>query len=161
VETIFNKMKSNLLTAIMCLTLSGCKTYGQTNASNLPTEIKKQSKMKEFSLLVRVPLTYTAEQAKAVNPKWDSILSQWIADSVYIISFPFPGEGYVVSGSEKSIKKGAVTSDNLRVVSNLFIRAVNIESAIELAKACPILEFGGSVEVREIPQRPVKAKNKN
>ena len=59
-------------------------------------------------------------------------------------------------GAEKSIKKGAVISENLRVVSNLFIRAIDIESAVDLAKACPILEFGGSVEVREIPQRPVK-----
>lgn len=117
--------------------------------------------MKEFSLLVRVPLTYTSEQVKAAGPKWDSLLDQWQADNVYIISFSFPGEGYVVSGLEKSIKKGAVISDNLRVVSNLFIRAVNIERAIELAKACPILEFGGNVEVREILQRPVKAENKN
>ena len=112
--------------------------------------------MKEFSLLVRVPVSYTSEQVKAAGPKWDALLDKWKADSIYIISFPFPGEGYIVSGAEKSIKKGAVISENLRVVSNLFIRAINIESAVDLAKACPILDFGGSVEVREIPQKSVK-----
>ncbi|MEO6549745.1 MAG: hypothetical protein ABIN94_17215 [Ferruginibacter sp.] len=153
-------MKSNLLKAIICFTLFGCKTYSQINAANLSTLIKKQTKMKEFSLLVRVPLTYTIEQAKAVAPKWDALLDQWKRDSVYVISFPFPGEGFIILGSEKIIKKGVVVSDNLRAVSNLFIRALDMERAIELAKDCPILAFGGSVEVREIPQRPIIPGNK-
>ena len=115
--------------------------------------------MKEFSLLVRVPVSYTPEQVKAAGPRWDALLDKWKADSIYITSFPFPGEGYIVSGAEKSITKGAVVSDSLRVVSNLFIRAINIERAVDLAKACPILDFGGSVEVREVPQKPVKQQN--
>lgn len=36
---------------------------------------------------------------------------------------------------------------------------MNIEGAVDLAKTCPILEYGGSVEVREIPQRPAKPTN--
>ena len=154
-------MKPNLLTATICLLLFGCKTYAQTNIANSPTENKKPNKMKEFSLLVRVPVTYTSEQVKAAGPKWDALLEQWKADNVYIISFPFPGEGYVVSGPDKSIKKETVVTGNLKVVSNLFVRATDMEKAIELAKACPILEFGGSVEVREIPQKPVKPEDKN
>lgn len=111
--------------------------------------------MKEFSLLVRVPMTYTTEQAKAVGPQWNALLAQWKKDNVYIISFAFPGESYVVYGAEGSVKKETVLSDNLRVVSNLFLRAENMEGALRLAKACPILPFGGTVEVREIPARPV------
>jgi hypothetical protein len=153
-------MKSTILTAIIYVTLLSCKTYGQATITHAPIETKKSTNMKEFSLLVRVPVTYTAEQVKSASPKWDALLDQWKADDIYITSFAFPGEDYVVSGSEKSIEKKAVVSDNLRVVSNLFIRAVTMEKAIELAKSCPILEFGGSVEVREIPQRTVKAENK-
>ena len=137
----------------------GTKIYGQKDKSN--SEITKSNNMKEFSLLVRVPLTYTPEQAKAVNPKWNALLDKWKADNTYIISFAFPGDSYVVSGSEKSIKKESVISDNLRVVSNLFISAASIESAIELAKDIPILEFGGTVEVREIPKRPTPSAAKN
>ncbi len=111
--------------------------------------------MKEFSLLVRVPITYSSEQVKAANAKWTILLDQWKQDSTYIVSFPFPGEGFVVSGPEKIIKKESVICDNLRVVSNLFVRAIDIEAAIELAKNCPVLEYGGTIEVREIPQRIV------
>ena len=145
-------MKSIFTTAITGLILFAFQSFGQKSVTN-PL---KANQMKQFSLLVRVPLTYTTEQAKSVNPRWDALLDQWKADSTYIISFPFPGESYVVSGAEKTVKKESVISENRRVVSNLFIRAANIEAAVELAKDCPILEFGGTVEVREIPVRPVK-----
>lgn len=145
--------------AVFCFAVFSCKMDAQTNAANSPSEIKKTTKMKEFSLLVRVPVTYTTEQAKASNPQWEKALEQWKADSVYVTSFAFPGESYVVAGAAKSIKKEAVISDNLRVVSNIVLRAISIENAVELAKACPILPYGGTVEVREIVTRPVKPTN--
>ena len=112
--------------------------------------------MKEFSFLVRVPVSYSREQVSAANPKWNSLIEQWKSDGIYIISFPFPGESYVVAGKSKIIKKESVISDNLRVVSNIFLQVENIEAALELAKSFPILEYGGSVEVREIPPRPTQ-----
>ena len=110
--------------------------------------------MKEFSFIVRVPVGYSSEQAKAANPKWEILLEQWKKDNIYITSFPFPSEGYVVSGSEKTTEKKSVISENLRVVSNIFLQAESMEDAIELAKQFPVLEYGGSVEVREIMRRP-------
>jgi predicted ester cyclase len=109
---------------------------------------------KEFSFLVRVPVSYSSQQAGAVNQKWILLLEQWKMAGIYITSFAFPGESHVLTGKDKLIKKEAVISDNLRVVSNIFLRAENIESALNLAKSFPILEYGGSVEVREIPPRP-------
>jgi len=108
--------------------------------------------MKQFSLLVRVPDTYTAEHAKAVNPQWNELLDQWKAAGVYIISFAFPGESYTVSGADKNVKKEIVLSGNLKAVSNLVLQAEDMEQATELAKHCPILAYGGSVEIREIPK---------
>jgi hypothetical protein len=109
--------------------------------------------MKDFSFLVRVPVTYSPEQVKAANSKWNALIEQWKQDGIYITSFPFPAEGYIVSGSYKAEKK-SVISDNLRVVSNIFLRSGSIEDAVELAKQFPVLEYGGTVEVREIQQRP-------
>lgn len=108
--------------------------------------------MKQFSLLVRVPDTYTAEQAKAVGPQWNELLDQWKAAGIYVISFAFPGESYTVNGADKSVQKQAVFSGNLKVVSNLVLQVEDIEQAIEQAKQCPVLAYGGSVEVREIPK---------
>ncbi|BAV06385.1 hypothetical protein FLA_2401 [Filimonas lacunae] len=62
-----------------------------------------------------------------------------------------PGESYVVAGADKQVRKEAVTENNLKLVSNVFLRAASIEKAVELAKDCPILAYGGSVEVKEIP----------
>ncbi len=145
-------MKSIFFTAITALILFGHQSYAQTDVSNS----NKTTKMKQFSLLVRVPLNYTTEQVKSTGPKWDALLDKWKAEGIYITSFAFPGESHVVTGLGKFVTKGAVVADNRRVVSNLFLRAETIETAIELAKECPVLEFDGSVEVREIPERPVR-----
>lgn len=113
--------------------------------------------MKEYSFLVRVPVSYSKEQAAAANEKWNLLLNQWKMDGIYIISFPFPTDGYVVAGKDKTVRKETVVADNLKVVSNIFLRATAMEDAIELAKFFPVLEYGGTVEIREILPRPVVA----
>lgn len=149
-------MKSSLLALIIYSMLVSCKTLAQTNVE---LSQSKSKNMKQFSLLVRVPNSYGGEQAKAINPQWDKLIEKWKSDGVYILSFPFPGESYTVSGAEKITKKETVLSDNLKVVSNLVLQAKDMEQALELAKECPILPFGGTVEVREIP-KPLQQTNK-
>jgi hypothetical protein len=148
-------MRRNVLTGVLCLALLCGKAYAQTGAADASAIIKKTKQMKEFSLLIRVPVTYSNEQAKAVNPEWVKVLDKWKADGVYVISFVFPGESYVVSGTERTVKQDTVVSDNLRVVSNIFLRAESMNEVIALAKACPILEHGGTVEIRACqPRQP-------
>ncbi len=108
--------------------------------------------MKQFSLLVRVPDTYAAEQARLVTPQWDELVEQWKSAGVYVLSFAFPGDSYTVSGPAKAIKKESVLSDRLRVVSNIVLQAESLERATDLAKSVPVLQHGGTVEVREIPK---------
>lgn len=110
--------------------------------------------MKEFILLIRVPLSYTSEQAAAVNPKWNEVTDKWKADNVFVTSFVFPGLGYAVSGEDKTARKEFVVSDQLKMVSTIVLRAENLETAMAYANASPILEYGGSVELREIQARP-------
>lgn len=148
-------MKSGLLAISVCLMLVSCKALAQTGVD---TSQSKSKKMKQFSLLVRVPNSYDTKQAKAVNPQWDKLIEKWKAKGVYILSFAFPGESYTVSGTEKMIRKETVISDNLKVVSNIVLQAENIEQALDLSKSCPILPYGGTVEVREIP-KPIQITN--
>ena len=122
------------------------------NKPTLTNSHSKNIQMKQYSLLVRVPLDYSTEKAKSVNPAWDRLLQEWRDEQVYVLSFAFPGESYTVSGKDKVEKKESVVAGNLRVVSNLVLQAESMEKAIALAKRVPILEFGGSVEVREIPK---------
>jgi len=152
-------MKSNVLAGVLCLVLVCGKAYAQTSAAAASNTIKKTKQMKEFSLLVRVPVGYSNEQAKAVNPLWQTLLDKWKADGVYVISFVFPGESFVVAGTDRTVKPDTVISDNLRVVSNIILRAESMEEAIELAKACPILDHGGTVEIRACQPRQPQPEN--
>lgn len=110
--------------------------------------------MQQFSFIVRVPVTYTPEQVAAANEIWKVLLDKWKQENIYITSFPFPSDGFLVSGKEKTVAKRSVITDGLKVVSTIFLTAENEESAIELAKSFPVLEYSGSVEIRKIQQRP-------
>jgi hypothetical protein len=149
-------MKSNLLAGLMCLSLFCGNMYAQTNTPGTSSSNTKTTQMKEFILFVRVPLTYTTEQAKAVNPEWTLVTDKWKADGIFVTSFVCPNDSYVISGADKVVKKEHVVSDNLKVVSNIILLAENLEGAVELAKACPVLEYGGTIEVRAVQPRVTK-----
>lgn len=108
--------------------------------------------LKQYSVLVRVPETYGTAAAQTVGPLWEQLLAEWKASGVYVISFVFPGESMTITGAEKLVKQETVIANHLKVVSNLVLQAEDWDQVIELAKACPILEYGGSVEIREIPK---------
>lgn len=111
---------------------------------------KKLVNMKAFVVLVKVPVTYTAEQAKAVGPQWEKTIAAWKASGSYITSYAFPGESAVIEGDSKTVSLRLVAADGKRLVSNVLLRAETPEQAAALAGACPVLNYGGSVEVREI-----------
>lgn len=134
-----------MLVIAFLLTTKAC--FSQLNKNNKSMET---SSLKQFSLLVRVPINYTREQVKAATPLWDNLLKKWEESGVYVLSFAFPGESSVVSAGEE-IKIGWIVSDGLRVVSNIVLQAPSIQEACELARECPVLKYGGNVEVREIP----------
>lgn len=120
-------------------------------AALMASVVPKGQETKKFVLVVRVPETYSAEQAKAVNPEWDKALEYWKAVGAYVESFAFPRPGYVISGKDKQSAEGTITWGGQTVVSIVVLRAENIAQATELAKRCPILNHGGTVEVRERP----------
>ncbi|HVD99030.1 MAG TPA: hypothetical protein VNB90_12560 [Cytophagaceae bacterium] len=135
-------MKTKIFAVLLCLAISS-SLCAQTS-----------TRMKEYSFIVRVPVTYSREQVAAANEQWKQLMMQWKKDSIYITSFPFPGESYVVVGKDKLVKKETIVSEDRIVVSAIFLRAENFEKALELAKTFPVLIYDGSVEVREIKTRP-------
>ena len=108
--------------------------------------------LNKFVLVVRVPITYTTEQAKAVNPEWDKTIDYWKAQGAYVQSFAFPRPGHIISGSDRQTEEGTITWGGQVVVSIVVLQAENLAQATELAKRCPVLDHGGTVEVRERPQ---------
>jgi hypothetical protein len=112
--------------------------------------------MKEFLLLFRgdygaVPPQGT-EEWQATAKKWQD----WIGGIAAQNKWVAPGQQLSPAG--KVVKANGVITDGpyTEIKETLFsyctIRAESLEEAAELAKGCPILLIGGSVEVRETGQ---------
>jgi len=63
---------------------------------------------------------------------------------------PLEGTGKVVRGQQKTVHDGPYAEAKDVVNGFTLIEAKDISQAVELSKGCPILEVGGSVEVRPI-----------
>lgn len=132
---------------LLVLVVTSVPSFSQNNQD-------KTEKMKEYILLIRLPINYGQTQALKVREKWDKLTDQWKADNIFVTSFIFPSESYLVSGDNKVVTKEAVVSNDLKLISNIIVRASNFEEAVLLAKKCPIIDQGGTVEVREAQPRP-------
>jgi hypothetical protein len=110
--------------------------------------------MKEYILINRVPANYDRTDAQKINDAWNITTNKWKADGIFVTSFVFPSEGFLVSTTDKIVQNGNVLSDNLKVVSVIVLKANDYESAVVLAKECPHFEQSGTVEIREIMSRP-------
>ena len=66
---------------------------------------------------------------------------------------PLQNTGRVVSGSQKVVKDGPYAETKDVVGGYIIVEADDIDQAVELSKGCPILEAGGSVEVRPVQTR--------
>jgi hypothetical protein len=52
--------------------------------------------------------------------------------------------------ADQSVTDGIHISDNQTLGGNMIVKANTLDEAVEMAKNCPILSMGGSVEVRAI-----------
>ena len=62
---------------------------------------------------------------------------------------PLDAKGKVVSGKSKGVTDGPFAEKDI-VGGYSVVEAADLAEATELSKGCPILEFGGHVEVRPI-----------
>jgi hypothetical protein len=63
---------------------------------------------------------------------------------------PLDASGRVVRGHGKDVHDGPYAEAKDLINGYVLIEAPTIDQAVELSKSCPILEDGGSVEVRPI-----------
>jgi hypothetical protein len=63
---------------------------------------------------------------------------------------PLEAAGRVVKGKQKIVNDGPYAEAKDVVGGYSVIEAKDLEHAVEISKGCPILEIGGSVEVRPV-----------
>ena len=70
---------------------------------------------------------------------------------------PLADSGMVVGGKQKAVHAGAYAKAGDAVGGYMLIEARDLAHAVEISKGCPILENGGSVEVRPVEQLKMQA----
>ena len=136
-------------TFLSALLLTSTIAFAQVTS----TQFIKTEKMKEYLLLIRLPLSYGPEQADAVRAQWTALTDQWKANGIFVTSFVAPTDGYVITGKDRNIEQKSIVSNDTKLVSNIIIRAADIQQATKLAQQCPILNQSGTVEIRETQPR--------
>lgn len=108
--------------------------------------------MSDFTFLYRGRDTNASpEQMQKTMQKWRAWFKE-LGDSGHLkdIGHPLEKSGKVVKGTQKTVTDGPFAEAKDVVGGFTIIQARDLEQASELAKSCPILEIGGSVEVRPI-----------
>jgi hypothetical protein len=108
--------------------------------------------MSEFLYIYRGPQRPTdPKEAQQIMQKWMA----WLEDlakrgKIKDRGQPLEPAGKVVNGKQKTITDGPYAEAKDLVGGFSLIEARDLDEAAELSKGCPILERGGSVEVRPI-----------
>ena len=108
--------------------------------------------MSNFAFLYRGKDTDASpEQMQKRMEKWRAWFKQ-LGEQGHLkdIGHPLESSGKVVSGKQKSVTDGPFAEAKDVVGGFTLVEARDLGQATELSKGCPILEVGGSVEVRPI-----------
>ena len=109
--------------------------------------------MSEFTFLYRGgnPSGASPEQMQKTMQKWVAWFKEMgAAGHVKNPGNPLESSGKVVKGPQKSVQDGPFAEAKDLVSGYSLIEAKDIAQAVELSKGCPILDVGGSVEVRPV-----------
>ena len=107
--------------------------------------------LKDFMLLFRMELNpdYQPSQKELATMKrsWGSWIGGIAQQARLVSSHQLGLEGNSISKSQK-VKPGFVIEGKKSLSGNLVLKAANLEEATKMAEYCPILEMGGTVEIR-------------
>ena len=108
--------------------------------------------MSQFTFLYRGRDTSASpEQMQKTMQKWQAWFKELGAKGhLKDIGHPLEHTGRVVRGKQHTVTDGPFAEAKDIVGGFTIIEARDLDQAAELSKGCPILEAGGSVEVRPI-----------
>jgi hypothetical protein len=114
--------------------------------------LRRNDNMSDFTFLYRGrDTTASPEQMQQTMQKWRTWFKE-LGEKGYLkdIGHPLEHAGKVVRGKQKTVTDGPFAEAKDVVGGFTLVQARDLEHAVELSKGCPILEVGGSVEVRPI-----------
>jgi hypothetical protein len=115
-------------------------------------QFKIMTQSKEFMLLFRFEPTGnqpTEAEMAEMHQRWGAFIGG-IAIQEKLISTHQLGFMGMQIASNKEQTDGIYVANNHTLGGNMILKANGMAEAVEIAKNCPILHMGGSVEVRDI-----------
>jgi hypothetical protein len=107
----------------------------------------------EFMLLFRYEpnMNYQPTEAEMtqMHQEWGAYFGKLASEGKMVSTHQLGFEGMQIA-ADKTTTEGFNISNNVMVSGSLLVHADSIEEAVEIGKACPILNMGGTVEVRSI-----------
>ncbi|MEM8893947.1 MAG: YciI family protein [Bacteroidota bacterium] len=91
----------------------------------------------------------TQEELAAQGQAWGSFIGQ-IAISEKLVSTHQLGSEGTLLHPDHNTSPGIYKAEGQVIGGNMIVRADSLEEATEMAKGCPILNAGGTVEIRSI-----------
>jgi len=113
---------------------------------------KRRKIMSEFTYLFRGrKMSGSPEEMQQHFEKWAAWFKELAAKGhMRDPGHPLEATGKVVSGKQKIVNDGPYAEAKDVVGGYVVVEANDLAQAAELSKGCPILEAGGSVEIRPI-----------
>jgi hypothetical protein len=110
-------------------------------------------KKNEFMLVFRFEPNFNYQPSEAeiteMHQQWGAFIGNIAIQEKLVSTHQLGFEGKQVS-TDKTVSEGVHISDNQTIAGNMIVAANTIDEAVQMAKECPILLMGGSVEVRAI-----------
>ena len=110
--------------------------------------------MKDYVLLFRGGLdfaTASPEQLQQAMLKWKNWIDELTKKGIYGGGERLTKNGAaVIKGREKKVIDGPYTESKEVVGGYISIKAGDLQQVIEIVKGCPIFNFDGHVEIREV-----------
>lgn len=124
----------------------------QTFALSLIIKIKSMTQLKEFMLLFRYEPSneeLTQEQLQEMHKHWGEFIGGIAMQGKLVSTHQLGFEGKKIFANQNT-EDGFHIAEGQTIGGNMVLKAESMESATELAKKCPILFMGGTVEVRDV-----------
>jgi len=91
----------------------------------------------------------TQEELNQSQQQWGTFIGNLANAGKFVSTNQLGFNGKVLS-ADLSVAEGINVAEGQTLGGNMIVNAETIDEAIELAKGCPILHMGGTVEVRDI-----------
>ncbi len=107
---------------------------------------------KDFMLLFRMQpgnQEPTAEQLNAMQQQWGTFIGGIAAQAKLVSTTRLGFESNLVD-KDLNVGNGINIVNSEAISGNMVVKAATLDEATEIAKGCPVLAMGGSVEVRNI-----------